>query len=240
MKSINQHSTFLKDQMFSNSLSLNLKGTSKISFYRDDYILELTKGKKVIHMGFVDHTPIIEKKIKQGAWLHDKLYKNCQLCIGIDINKEGILEIKKKFGYDNLYAMDIVNDNLPDEIQKEEVDYVLIPDVIEHIGNTITFMKAINLKFPNARRFILTTPNAFRIKNFINTLLNKELINSDHRYWFTPYTLAKISFDSGFKVEDLNFCEHSKLSRRKIITKIFLKLKKPFRNCLVIELSREK
>jgi hypothetical protein len=49
-----------------------------------------------------------------------------------------------------------------------------------------------------ARELVTTTPNVFRIQNLINTLRAREYINSDHRYWFSPYTLAKVLSQAGY------------------------------------------
>jgi hypothetical protein len=38
-----------------------------------------------------------------------------------------------------------------------------------------------------------------------------EVINTDHRYWFSPYTLTKVVMESGFSDCDLCFVEHVKL-----------------------------
>ncbi|MCS7175804.1 hypothetical protein [Pseudothermotoga sp.] len=29
------------------------------------------------------------------------------------------------------------------------------------------------------------------------------MINSDHKYWFTPYTLMKIAITAGYKIQNL-------------------------------------
>lgn len=49
----------------------------------------------------------------------------------------------------------------------------------------------------NARELIVTAPNAIRWEKFKNLRKGIECINSDHRYWFTPYTLAKIVLETG-------------------------------------------
>ena len=59
----------------------------------------------------------------------------------------------------------------------------------------------------NINRVIITVPNAFSWQNIRSTFLHNELINTDHRYWFIPFTLAKILNLSGFEIEEFNFCE---------------------------------
>lgn len=67
-----------------------------------------------------------------------------------------------------------------------QFDLVLVPDVVEHISNVRVFLEEL-------RRFsapiVLTTPNAFRYSNRL--AFRTELINSDHKCWFSPYTLMR-------------------------------------------------
>ncbi|MDN5338800.1 MAG: hypothetical protein PWQ20_1870 [Thermotogaceae bacterium] len=53
----------------------------------------------------------------------------------------------------------------------------------------------------------MTAPNALRYSNFIFAQKNIEVINSDHRYWFTPYTLSKIALMAGIKPIDIVLAE---------------------------------
>jgi hypothetical protein len=46
---------------------------------------------------------------------------------------------------------------------------------------------------------VLTTPNAFRYQAALQSLRGQEIINSDHRYWFSPYTLAKVMWRAGYR-----------------------------------------
>ncbi len=229
---------YLSGVQFSNGRVFQFSKDNNNYLYRDDYLLDITKNKKVIHLGFVDHLPLIEKKISENSWLHKKLIDNCQICYGIDINKAGIEYIKDKYNYNNLYALDIVKDTIPNELSNAKIDYLLIPDVIEHIGNPVAFLSVIRERFKNnVDEMILTTPNAFRLNNFINSFKNIENINTDHRFWFTPYTLSKIAMDAGFKINSLRLGEHSFLSRRQIIRKFIISKYPLFRDTLILNLK---
>ncbi len=236
MKYNNEELEYLKGVKFSNGAKFEL--TSQTDYLnRDDYLLHLSKDKTIMHLGFVDHIPLIDEKIKKGARLHKKLMDNCKVCFGVDINKQGIVYIQNKYNYPHLYAIDIINDELPEEIANEKIDYLLIPDVIEHIGNPVAFLKAIREKLTNVDKIVLTTPNALRLNNFIFALKNIECINTDHRFWFTPFTLSKIVTDAGFKIENIGFYEHGRLDRRKILRKLFLLKYFTFKDTLIIEIK---
>ncbi|MCK5538428.1 MAG: hypothetical protein KAI79_16495, partial [Bacteroidales bacterium] len=183
--------SYLSGSKFSNGGIISLDSQKSNILYRDDYLLKITENKNILHLGFLDHLPLIDEKIKKGSWLHKKLMDNSDICYGIDINKEGIEYIQNKYNYDHLYAMNIITDVIPEEILNTKFDYLLIPDVIEHIGNPVEFLQSIKERFEdNVNKVILTTPNGFRLNNFLNSFKNIEVINTDHRFWFTPFTLS--------------------------------------------------
>ena len=229
---------YLLGQSFSNGAIINLDNIKVNTLYRDDYLVNLSKGKNILHLGFVDHLPLIDDKIKNGHWLHKKLMDVGNLCFGVDINKEGIEYIQENYKYDNLYTVDVTSSDIPQEILDTKFDYLLIPDVIEHIGNPVDFLQSIrdNCK-GNTDKVILTTPNAFRWNNFMNIFKGIECVNTDHRFWFTPFTLAKIATDAGYTINNFGYFEHGRLSRRQIFKKFILSKYFGFRDTLVIELN---
>ena len=229
---------YLSGNRFSNGGIISLDNNSADTLYRDDYLLSIAEDKNILHLGFVDHIPLIDEKIKRGNWLHKKLMDVSNICYGVDINHEGIEYIQDKYKYDNLYAVDITSDFIPKEILDTKFDYILIPDVIEHIGNPVEFLKAIRERFKdNTERIILTTPNAFRWNNFMNSFKTIEVINTDHRFWFTPFTFSKIVIDAGYGINGLGYLEHGTLSRRQIFRKFILNRYTAFRDTLIIDIS---
>ena len=230
--------SYLSGSKFSNGGIISLDSQKSNILYRDDYLLKITENKNILHLGFLDHLPLIDEKIKKGNWLHKKLMDNSDICYGIDINKEGIEYIQNKYNYDHLYAMNIITDVIPEEILNTKFDYLLIPDVIEHIGNPVEFLQSIKERFEdNVNKVILTTPNGFRLNNFLNSFKNIEVINTDHRFWFTPFTLSKIVTDAGYVINNIGYFEHGKLSRRQIFRKFILSRYSAFRDTLIIEVN---
>jgi hypothetical protein len=229
---------YLTGVEFSNGACFNLDTEKPKELYRDDYLVNISKGKKVIHFGFVDHLPLIEEKIANGSWLHKKLTDVSAMCYGIDLEKEGIEYIESLYKYKNLFAMNVLSDDVPEEIMQIEFDYILLPDVIEHIGNPVEFLEALRSKFgANAESIIITTPNAFRLINFVNLFRHKECINTDHRFWFTPYTISKVVTDAGYRITSLNLFEHSRLPRKQFLRRLVISIYKVFKDTLVVNAS---
>ncbi len=199
---------YLLGNKFSNSLRVKVAQRETSITSRLDKLVELSAGKKVLHLGFADHLPLIEEKIKNRRWLHTLLCESAKKCVGLDINGEAIGFIEEKIGIKDLYKHDIVNDPILDVITAEKWDYIIIGEVLEHIDNPVAFLTAIKKRYANyIDRVIITVPNAFDLQNIRLLKKNIEFINTDHRYWFTPYTLAKVCTEAGYSVDDFVFCQ---------------------------------
>lgn len=174
---------------------------------RFNIIEKICKNKNIIHLGCVDHLPLIERKIRDNVWLHARLCACAHRCLGIDINSEGVEYLVTKLGYPDTVYADITKDNIPDIIDSQW-DYLIMGEILEHVDNPCAFLTAIHEKYSqHINRIIITVPNAFSWQNILHTFSHEECINTDHRYWFTPYTLAKITTQAGMEVEQFSFCQ---------------------------------
>lgn len=213
---------------------------------RLEFLKEKVKGKKVIHLGCVDHESLMQIYIKNNIWAHKVISDNADKCIGIDINEEGIRLLKNKYLLENIYFSDILEEDF-EPILEEKWDYIILGELIEHIGNPKLFLDNLILRYKhNIKNVIITTPNAFAISNFVNALKGVERINSDHRYYFTPYTLWKVCNDANIELLDMEILEHHKIKFKTlngeasifnsfllIFYKIFIRLFPMTRNTIV-------
>lgn len=204
--------------MFLDTKSIKyLKGEEFSEFAKIQYVIEdtdfylqgkigtlskLCKNKNVIHVGCIDHSiEIIKYKLDKDKWLHKHLIDVANYVIGVDIHKEGLEYISENYGY-HTACLDITQPH--QELKTMNYDYILIPDVLEHIGNPVEFLSEIRKNYSqNIERTIITVPNAFCKKNYKNAVNDCEYINTDHRFWFTPYTLCKVLIDSGYTIESI-------------------------------------
>lgn len=200
MKSFSAEETqYLKGNKFSNGVKFDMS-TKLSNKPRIEHILNFVRDKNVIHFGFADHLELIQKKIDKNTWLHKILVENTKICVGIDINWKSVEFVRNELGYPNVYCLDINNDSLPSEIFEHRYDVLILGEILEHVNNPVEFLSKIHEYFGDFADFILiTVPNAFDITNLRCILEQKEFINSDHRYWFTAYTLGKVLHESGFK-----------------------------------------
>jgi len=152
---------------------------TKTKLSRHKFIAEYVKDKSVLHVGFVDW-PITKSK-KQN--LHLALAPICRRLDGVDINIDP--DVKEMLSVSNGDIYDSW-----DKI-KDIYDVIIIPEVIEHVGNLEDFLGVID-KF--CGQVIITAPDASQLKN--NFMISpddyKEHVHPDHNYWFSPFTLQNI------------------------------------------------
>ncbi|PIS27246.1 MAG: hypothetical protein COT43_11480 [Candidatus Marinimicrobia bacterium CG08_land_8_20_14_0_20_45_22] len=226
---------FLSDSEFSNALRVKISEKETTVLSRIEYLESLVRNKNIIHIGCVDHIPLIPWKIKNNIWLHKRLSDCTKRCLGIDLNEEGIQYLKTKLNYQDVIRLDITEEYPAKEIILQKWDYAIVGEILEHLNEPFSFLTSIKRNYSGIiDRIVITVPNAFRLPNFLFARKHIEYINSDHRFWFTPFTLAKLLSDAGMKVEEFQFCQDYPLTRKSIVRKIILKKYPAFRNVLVM------
>ena len=61
-------------------------------------------------------------------------------------------------------------------------------------------------------QIIITAPNVFNVSTQNDISYCRENINTDHNYWFSPYTLNRIVYKSGFSNIEFTFADRVALS----------------------------
>ena len=86
--------------------------------------------------------------------------------------------------------------------------YAVFGEILEHVDDPVLFLRS---AFSNYResidQVVITVPNAFAWRNFQNACQGVEQINTDHRYWFTPYTLCKVMIRAGIQPVQLYYAD---------------------------------
>jgi 2-polyprenyl-3-methyl-5-hydroxy-6-metoxy-1,4-benzoquinol methylase len=208
---------YLSDEKFNDGLEIRLNFDNERKT-RIEKIIELSSNKRVIHVGCVDHIPLIEEKIANNTWLHKLLTDKASECIGVDINREGI-EFINKLGFTNTFHADLMQPSL--EKLKETWDYMVLGEILEHVDNPCNFLETLNKLYRNnVDKIIISVPNAFCLYNFENVKKGFERINSDHRSTFTAYTLNKILHIANFKLDELFYVDPIYKFHHKVINKL--------------------
>jgi len=210
---------------------------------RFDLARELTAGQSVLHVGCVDHLPLIDDKIAAGTWMHEVLTRSAARCGGIDVNAEGIEQLRER-GYGDLYVGDVSNPS--DELLADGWGLLFLGEILEHTDDPIGFLRGIRESWgTSVDRVIVTVPNALAWSTLRGATHSVEVINTDHRFWFTPFTMAKVATRAGFRVEALHMCEafpenpaagKASLVRQKALNAVLAR-RPIFQSCVVVELA---
>ncbi|MDQ7041192.1 MAG: tetratricopeptide repeat protein [Rhodothermus sp.] len=198
--------SYLTGAAFDNGLRVTIARPGAPLVYRQDLLKHLVTDRAILDVGCADHAPLIEQKLHQGRWVHAELAHVARRCIGLDVDEEAIA-VARRFGY-TIYRHNVLTDPVPEALKAEHWDYMVLGEVLEHIGNPVAFLEQIHQKYQDlVDRLILTVPNALKWLNYQAARQHLEIINSDHRFWFTPYTLCKVVSEAGFEVERFCFAQ---------------------------------
>ncbi|MEZ4677708.1 MAG: methyltransferase domain-containing protein [Caldilineaceae bacterium] len=111
-------------------------------FRRHDFLVEIARGKRVLHLGCVD-AGLLEERFNRGELLHQRLAMvTAELWRGFDIEEAGIDFLRAK-GFDKLIVGDLSYIDQFAELQQAEFDLILASEVVEHLQNPGLFFQAI-------------------------------------------------------------------------------------------------
>jgi hypothetical protein len=180
---------------------------------RIEYLTLRCGKKKILHVGCLDHPEIILERVKNQTWLHGIISAVAELCVGIDVESQGYDLVHRELGIQNIQLLDLSrplgqNDLIP--LRKTQWDLILCPEVLEHITNHQQFLQNLRSISCSGTTLVVTVPNAFKFGNFVNALRGFESINSDHKYWFTFYTLSRTLSANGWRPRQLIYYNGSK------------------------------
>jgi len=152
------------------------------------------QGKEVLDIGVVQHDIGATEK---ETWLHGLLAKHAKSIVGIDIDKERVEYLKKR-GFDILLR-DAQNFDLG-----RKFDVIVAGDIIEHLVNFEGFLKSIKKHMRKDGLLIITTPNVFFYRRFLQTLFRgRPILNPEHTCWFDEETIRQLVSRYGLEVKKI-------------------------------------
>ncbi len=200
-----QDMAYLDGRAFSNGRSFRVNSGSA-PLDRLALLESLSRDQRVLHIGFADHSVLIADKMNTSQWLHGRLINAAKSCVGVDIDEEAV-DQARELGVPDVYALNLLNPDPRHPVLEEEFDVVILGEVLEHIPAPAEFLEAVTSTIGRpGQRIVVTVPNAWSYRALRSVAKGHECINTDHRFWFTPYTLAKLFVDSGLAVERIMLC----------------------------------
>ncbi len=182
-------------------------------------MLKSMNVKNIIHIGCCGHLCNIKKQMESHSHFHSMLIRSFDKVIGFDINKEAV-DYLLSFHITDVYAMDFVQEHetvseIIGRVFGTEPYAILLPEVLEHIGNPVSFLsETVQYYGDPSNRLVISVPNAYGFGRVCDALFhNKEFINMDHKYMFTPATLLKVMCTAGIVPDELQFLDLYKYSK---------------------------
>lgn len=195
----------LRGNFFLQRMKVNNIDISRISYFK-----MLFDEKDVLHVGCTDW-PIFNP----NSNLHIQLKDTCNILDGLDLDEDGLKELQKHVEGQMFTKIEDV---------KNEYDYVLMPEVIEHVDNVSDFLKQISKI--NTKKYFISAPcllghvqkGFFEYADFSVNKKNSfllegaedyiEEVHPDHNCWYSPYTLCNtIQKYTSWKIEECLFLE---------------------------------
>lgn len=192
---------------------------------RIDCITSLVQGKKILHIGFCDHQPLLEERIAKSLWLHAHLIRVGTRCVGIDIDEDAVANVGRVTDIADIFAGDVTQPGL-EIITNEAWDVVVFADVIEHIPDPRQFLGSFMKHYgTHVSNVLISVPNCQRIGSMKGALTGSEMINSDHSAEYTLFTLAKLANKSGLNQLKFYYTPYANVPLwKRILLQIFPKL----------------
>lgn len=136
-------------------------------------------------------------------WMHAHLTEVAKEVVGIDLNPE-LIARARELGYPILEG-DAATLELP-----KTFEVAFAGELIEHIANPGNFLESLKRLLGSAGLLVLTTPNAFRITNFLYRLGKSDVrVNADHVCWYCDKTLPALLDRSGYEVVYFGYVPHT-------------------------------
>jgi rhodanese-related sulfurtransferase len=170
---------------------------------RIDYLCDLARGRRVVHVGFVDRG-CQDVHEREGTWLHERLAASAAELVGVDIDERGVKEARER-GYE-AYAVDCRDPEAIRALGLAPFDLVLAGEVIEHLDQPGPFLDGLHAFTGDASTsarpalLVCTTPNASGILNGIAALAGYEVNHPDHVVMYSWRTLQTMLGRHGWNV----------------------------------------
>ncbi len=172
---------------------------------RVELLLEFCAEKRVVHVGFVDERRM-ETKLEEGKWLHGRVATVAASIVGLDLSDEGVIWANGH-GYE-AHAVDAQSPEAVAALGLEPADVVVAGEIIEHLDAPGPFLRAMRSLLEPDGLLVVTTPNAYRVLNFLAPASGNELIHPDHTAWHSPHTLRNLLARNGWDVEGMAYYQN--------------------------------
>lgn len=199
-----------------------VKYPKNFSNSRNSIILSYCKNKDVLHI-WAANSPSTKEKYYWKIWplLYRNIDKVCKSQLWIDIDQKctDFLNSKDDFKNSKIKLFDMNKLNDLDYIP----DVIVFGEVIEHLMNIEVALTNIKKVMNSKTILIISTPNAYCIDAFVDSMFWYEKFNDDHKVLFSYWYLKNLLSFNNLYVEKWFF---TNLDSYKNKLNIFWKIRK--------------
>ena len=171
-------------------------------YNRVSYILTTCVDRRVLHIGCTD-SPYHMERYKNKELLHIMLMDVAKELWGIDTDMESVEWLRTEHGTGNILCANIEHVGSIMDDKKKYFELVLASEVLEHLSNPGLALDSIQQYLRDDGCLLITVPNAFCIRNFLNSCLYFEKVHPDHKMWFSPRTIYQLLDMHGYITTDI-------------------------------------
>lgn len=166
---------------------------------KEDFILDMCRGKKVLDLGCVCHD---ETFYNREDWLHARIKGVAETLLGVDYLQADVEKLQQK-GF-NVVCADVTRE-IP---VNDEFDVIIAGDLIEHLVNFEAFFGNVTRLLKPGGKVLVSTPNPFFSGEFHYVCFKRAyLINPEHTCWIDPLAMYQLVSRFGYEIDQAHFIE---------------------------------
>ena len=191
--------------------------------FKDDLVLEVCKGKSVLHFGASDY-PYHKERFFNKHLLHYKLSKVTSYLLGVDNNVESV-KFLNSHGLNNIVVGDVVLNKYDERVYSHKYDVVLLLDILEHLTNPGLALQNIKQFCDENTIILVSVPNVWSVFRLKNHFRKEEIVHPDHCFWPSKHTMEVLLKKSGFGIVNEFFAlSGSSCEKHTLLGRLFDKL----------------
>ena len=163
---------------------------------RETFIAEAARGKRVLHVGFVDY-PYLQSRLESKTWLHARLAAVSREIVGVDMAAEDIARLRAHPEYGTLIEGNAEELHM---LGLGRFDLIVAGEVVEHLDNPGRFLDSARSVLSSDGRLLVTVPNAFCLRRMLRIPFGVEKVHPDHVAYYSQATMGELLRRHGYAV----------------------------------------
>lgn len=177
---------------------------------RDDYLLDLCRGKKILHLACAAW-PATQMWCDDGSLLHLRMTEAADRCAGFDWSEPG-LEILRKHGVADLHRVNLLDADQVELAWEQlgfEPEIVVAGELLEHLDRAGLVLENCRRRMLPTCRLVITVPNAFSVRSLLHVLSGYEKVAPDHVSYYSYCNLKELAERNGFQLDRAHWYRYS-------------------------------